>query len=265
MHSLGSTETTADGNGPATRVTLLNTPSIEGPAGVAPADDLPGAQPKTTFAYLVLHRGAPVPLERLGEAVWGPKRPATWRPALRALVSKVRAFVGTAAPRATLVMGPGGYDLDLPGPVEVDVEVARRCARRAEQALQASQTDAAVAHAARATDLAAGAFLPRSGSRWVRVVAEELHDIRLRTLHVLGEVHLLRGEPERAARAANEAITLAPLLEASHRLAMRAYNSAGESGEAAQAFDRCRTQLRDQLGINPSTETTELLTAILRD
>lgn len=248
-----------------TRVTLLDEIAVASPSGSVTADHLPGVQPQTTFAYLVLHRDAPVPVERLGEAVWGSERPATWQPALRALVAKARAFAGTAHPDASLTSGPSGYVLHLPPPVEVDIEIARQSARYAEQALRAAAVEDAVTQAARAADLARRVFLPRSRGSWAGYVAEELDGIRLRSLHVLGEVHLLRGEPERAVRAAREAIDVTPLHEASHRLMMRALVAAGEAARAAQAFDHCRRLLREELGIDPSQQTTELFTSILRD
>lgn len=246
-------------------VTLLDGVSVRGPGGVATAEQLAGPQPRTTFAYLVMHRDVSVPIDHLGEIVWGSERPETWRPALRALVAKARAFIATAVPDASVAMEHGGYHLAMPGPVTVDIEQAHHCGRLAEQALQASQVEDAVAHAAQADQLARGGFLPRSSSQWAAQAAQDLRDLRVRALHVLGEAHILRDEPQRAIRSAREAIALAPLHEASHRLAMRALVAAGETAEAALAFARCREVLGDELGVRPSRQTTELFTSILRE
>lgn len=248
-----------------TTITLLDRVTITGPTGEVGEDLLRGPQPRLVFSHLVLQRRAPLPTERLAGVLWGEDPPASWKPALRGLIARVRTFVQVAAPTATLTTGPNGYRLILPEPVEVDVEVALRAARLAEQALGEQRLEDAVADAARAEGLARGSFLPRAEGTWVEHIDGELHDARLRALHVLGEVHLLRGEPRRAARSAAEAIEAAPLHEASHRLAMRALAAAGETAEAAQAFDRCRRLLRDLLGVSPSRQTSELLTTILRD
>lgn len=255
-------EGTADGA--ATTVTLIDRISIVGCGGTATEEALAGPQARLAFAQLVLQRRAPVSFERLAAAVWDDEPPATWRPALRTLVARVRAFVAAAAPAASLVAGPSGYHLQLPGPVTVDVEVARAAALAAEQALAAERLDEAVTQAARAEQLARGSFLAHTQLNWVVQIDDELANLQLRALHVLGESHLRRDDPERAARAAREAIGLAPLHEAGHRLAMRALAAAGETGQAAQAYDRCRRLLGDELGVTPSKQTTELLARILR-
>lgn len=253
------------GGGAVTRVTLVDHITLAGCGGTATEEALAGPQARLAFAHLVLHRRAPVPVERLAAAVWEDEPPETWRPALRSIVARVRRFVGSATPTATIESGPNGYQLRLPEPITVDVEVARAEALAGEQALAADRLEEAVKHAAQAEQLARGSFLAKASHSWVVQVDDELANLQLRALHVLGETHLRHGDPERAARAAREAIALAPLHEASHRLVMRALAAAGETGEAAQAFDRCRRLLGDELGVSPSKRTTELLAAILRE
>lgn len=245
-------------------MTLVNSVAIDGPGGRTGAELLPGVQPKVAFAYLTLHCATPVPMVRLASALWGEEPPTTWQPALRALVSTVRSFIAVAAPAASLTREAGGYVLNLPPPVEVDIEVAKLQARLMDQALDGDQPDEALDHAVRVLSVAAGSFLPRSRSPWVAHVAEDLTDLHLRALHVLGTVHIQRGEPDRARRTAREAIALDPFHEASHRLAMRAAAAAGETGEASKVFHRYRQRLRDELGVDPSEQTTALLTEILR-
>lgn len=249
---------------PSIRVTLLDRVTLTGPAGPADPDLLSGPQPEAVFAHLVLEREAAVAVTRLIDVIWEPEPPATWRSALRTLVARVRAFIQSAAPAAALESCPGGYLLRLPGPVEVDLEVALSSARLAEEALEAKLPDKAIAHATRAHAMSNRSFLPRGCGTWVEQTQAQLAAIRQRTLHVFGEAHLLRGEYARAARTAEEAIALAPLNEANHRLAMRALAAAGETGEAAMAFERCRRFLGEELGVGPSRQTTDLLGEILR-
>lgn len=247
-------------------IRLLGPVMITGPAGVVDEKgDLSGAQPRTTLAYLVLHRTVHVPIERLAEVVWSPVPPPTWRPALRTLVARVRKAVTTADPEASLVADPAGYRLHLSEPARVDVEVTRFAMRRAEEALGDGDVEEAVTHAAEAERTVRDPFLARAGGPWVDGVRHDLRDVRIRALHVLGECHLARGDPARASRAAREAIESGPIHEASHRLAMRALAAAGEKGRAAEAYEHCRRTLAERLGVDPSPQTRELLTSILRD
>lgn len=248
-----------------TTVRLFGGVQVAGPAGVVETDGFPGTQARVVLAFLVLERAVPVPIERLADVVWSPQPPLTWRPALRTVITRVRRSVATADPDALLVAGPAGYRLHLTEPVQVDVEVARLAARHAEQALASGDIEVAVARAAEAEHLIRAPFLPRAEGPWVDGIRDDLRNVHVRVLHVLGECHLLRGEPGRAARAATEAIALGPIGEASHRLSMRALAAAGEKGRAAEAFERCRRVLADELGVDPSPQTRELLVAILRE
>ena len=53
-------------------------------------------------------------------------------------------------------------------------------------------------------------------------------------------------------------LALNPLREASHRQLMKAYAGQGEKGLALKQFDLCRKLLKDELGVEPATETQEL-------
>lgn len=248
-----------------TSIRLLGAVQVAGPAGVVEADAFPGAQVRVALAHLVLQRAVPVPIERLADIVWSPHAPPTWRPALRTIITRVRRAVAIADPASSLVAEPAGYRLRLTDPVQVDVEVARLAARDAEQALAGGDVEVAVIRAASAELLVRAPFLPQAHGPWVDGVHNDLRDVHVRVLHVLGECHLKRGDPARAARAATEAIALGPIREASHRLSMRALAAAGEKGRAAEAFERCRRVLADELGVDPSPQTRELLVTILRE
>ena len=250
---------------PTVTVQLLDRVLVEGPSGVTEDDALAGPQAGVTLALLTLERGRPVPADRLADALWDTEPPATWRPALRSIVARVREAVRSTVPGGAVDAAAAGYVLELPGRVSVDLERAREAAKRAERTLDRREPTAAIRHATTAVELGGRSFLPRAGSGWARRMRDEMRIVQLRGLHVIGEVHLLRAEPERAARTADEAIRLAPLNETSHRLAMRSLAAAGERAEAAAAYDRCRRLLSDQLGVVPSRRTSDLFTAILRD
>jgi DNA-binding SARP family transcriptional activator len=64
---------------------------------------------------------------------------------------------------------------------------------------------------------------------------------------------------------AREAIDLEPDRESSHQRLMRAEAALGNRAEAVRAYHRCRDLLREELGVDPSSETQALFTRILRE
>ena len=68
--------------------------------GARREDTLPGRRGRVLFAYLVLHRGSPVPRDALLMAGWGPDAPAEARNALTVLLSKLRHSLGADRLRA---------------------------------------------------------------------------------------------------------------------------------------------------------------------
>src|SRR5215208_5024649 len=152
----------------ALEITLTGRLAAKADGTTADATDLPGRQASVVFAYLVAERDRPVPAEELAEAVWGGALPPTWLPALRGVVSKVRAFLDLLGlPAAdTLTSSSGCYRLTLPADTAVDVELAAGEADTARRALGAGQPQRAVAAAARARTIAGRPLLPGHNSAW---------------------------------------------------------------------------------------------------
>jgi DNA-binding SARP family transcriptional activator len=62
--------------------------------GAEIAGQLPGAQGRIAFAWLVYNRHRAAPREELATAIWGEERPAASGQAMRALLSKLRSVIG---------------------------------------------------------------------------------------------------------------------------------------------------------------------------
>jgi hypothetical protein len=93
-------------------------------------DRLPGRRGRLLFAYLVVHRGRPVPRDELLMAGWGAEAPAAAGNALSVTLSKLRHGLG-----ADHLQGRTGVELLLPPATFVDVEAALEGAHRAETAI----------------------------------------------------------------------------------------------------------------------------------
>ena len=84
---------------------------------------------------------------------------------------------------------------------------------------------------------------------------------RQRVAQALGELaahHSRRGEHEQALRFARRLLALEPWREETYRLVMRLLARTGHPDEAQGQYHTCRRVLIDELGIEPSEETTAL-------
>ena len=238
------------------QITLTGQLAAEADGTRADATDLPGRQAPVVFAYLVTERDRPVPAGELAEAVWDGALPPTWRPALRGVVSKVRDFLNRLGlPAAdSLTSSSGCYRLVLPGDTAVDVELAEGAAGAAGRALAAGRLREALAAAERARAIAGRPLLPGHESPWVEDRRTALHQVLVRSLELLVDVHLAAGEAGQAAGPAGELVALEPYRDSAHRRLLRAHTAAGDRGEALRAYDRYRRVLADELGVGPSPE-----------
>lgn len=247
------------------RLELLGSVRLSTPSGDVHEDELGGRQARIVFVYLTLHRATPVTAEELADALWSDDPPASWNAALRGIVTRVRRFLAAAGlDEGALTGADGCYRLRLPEGTWVDVEEAIRAAIAAEQRVH-DDVDLARANALTAVELTQHVLLPGLSGAWLEERRDALQQARVRALRALARIHLASDDPDRAVRAARDALALAPMQEESHRMLMRSLDANGERGEALRVFERCRTLIADELGIDPSPPTTALYLELLGD
>lgn len=76
--------------------------------------------------------------------------------------------------------------------------------------------------------------------------------------------NLRRGEAREAARDAELVVEIEPFRESAYRLLMRALEAGGDRAEALRVYERCRTTIAPELGVDPSAETEALFLDIVR-
>jgi DNA-binding SARP family transcriptional activator len=153
---------------------------------------------------------------------------------------------------------PGCYQFNLPDGGFVDLDAATTAVHHAEAALAAGELGRAQSEALTACIISRRPFLPGAEGPWTRARRQRLVDQQARAREVVAEVLLRKGDHRQAAREAARAVQLDPCREAAHRQLMRAHAGAGDRGLALRAFDRCRQVLREELGVDPSSDTQAL-------
>lgn len=198
--------------------------------------------------------------DRLIDALWGARPPASSANALQVQIHALRKLLGEE--RIT-TEGPG-YRLRVE-PDELDVERFERLAARGRNELAAGNADAAAATLRTALALWRGpAFEDVAYEQFARAEIARLEELRLFVLEerIAADLALARHEslaPELEALVASH-----PTRERLHGQLMLALYRSGRQADALAVFRRTRRALRDELGLDPGPELQQLEQAVLR-
>ncbi len=225
----------------------------------------PGRQLRLVTAMLVLGRADLVAVEVLADELWRGTPPARWRVGIRGLVSKVRRAVGDLGlPSSAVVAVAGAYKVEL-GVVRVDLEVAAARVEQARVHLDAGRVEQALHDANRARAVLSRPVVPGVRSDWLDGVRDHVAGQHLDALIAVGEGRRRLGRAGQARMVLSRAVEAAPFREDAWRELMRTEASAGNTGGAMRAYERCRRHLVDELGVDPSGATQRLHGQLLED
>lgn len=217
--------------------------------------ELPTRKAELLLAYLAMPAGRAHAREKLATLLWGDRDDEQARGSLRKALSAIRAALGSdpvQADREMVSLSPGW--------LTVDAEAL---------AVQAGTTECG--EAAAMPLLSYGEFLdskPAASSEfsdWLsfertrcRNLAQSVFERQAKRLADAGRV----GD---ALALARQLLAIDGLREESHRLLMRLLFKAGERSQALAQYQACRAQLREELGVEPSSETLRLSREIAGD
>lgn len=232
-----------------------------GPVDVAEGDrarPVPGLRRKALLAALALHAGDAVHSDLLIEIVWDGTPPATAKNSLQRHISYLRGVLGG---RAAITVRPHGYVLDL-AEEATDLHLAQRLIGESRQSGDPAERVVALRAA-----LALWRGRPLAdlvGLRWLDEQAERLAGLELSAREALTDARLALGEhaslvPELARLAAEH-----PYHEQIHHRLMLALYRDGRQVDALAAYQRLRTALATELGVDPGPALRQLHAAILR-
>ena len=213
------------------------------------------------LALLALDAGRVVPAGRLVEEVWLGRPPLGAAKTLRSYVSRLRSAL---APEVPVVPRGGGYALGA-GAGQLDVARFERLVAEGRAALGGGEAAAAGNRFREALALWRGpAFadvldvepLAREGAR--------LEELRLAAVEGRLEADLAVGWHGQVAGELEGLVGEYPLRERLWRLLMLALYRGGRQADALAAYQRARTMLAGELGLEPGQELKELERAVLR-
>jgi DNA-binding SARP family transcriptional activator/tetratricopeptide (TPR) repeat protein len=218
---------------------------------------------RALLAVLLLNHGQVVSTERLIDELWGDEPPAKPANLVATYVHRLRGLIGDPDGRVLVTRSPG-YRLVVDGD-ELDALRFSRLVAAGRGAL----ADGAAVRAARLLGEALELF---RGQPLADVPFSDLVDTEVNRLEESRVAALaLRIEAEIESGAAAGTVTELRRLTAGHplreefwALLMRALCAAGRQAEALEAYERARTVIGDELGVDPGPGLRRLYQGILQ-
>lgn len=249
----------------AVRLYLAGRICVEAGGRILDERRFPGRQGRLVFVYLAAERHRAVSRDELIEELWGDAPPPSEDRSLNAIVSKLRGlFSRLDAPGLEIAGAFGGYQVQAPADVWIDLEAAADGLDRAEGAMRRGGPLDAWAWAQVAYQVSQRPFLAGEDGPWVTRKRAELRDTLLRALDCLCAAYLCNEEPALAVRHGQRIVELDPFRETGYQHLIRAHAAAGNRAQALQVYEGCRRLLAEELGVPPSPQTEAVYLEVLR-
>jgi DNA-binding SARP family transcriptional activator len=217
---------------------------------------------QTLIRVLVSRRGSFVSKDVLAEALWSERLPADPTANIEVLVSRARRALGDPSLILTV---PGGYAFAGQARCLIDAEEFAAAVRAGGEELAARRPVLALRCFREALDRWEGQPLAEDAyADWAQDYRRTLVRVHLEALEGAAAAALAAGQPGEAVAAAEQAVGLEPLREASQLLLVEALAASGDQAAALAAFAAFRQRLAAELGLDPSPQALELERRILR-
>jgi SARP family transcriptional regulator, regulator of embCAB operon len=231
-------------------------------------NEVPIGTPKqrAVLAALVMNRNRPVAADSLINAVWGEDPPSEARASLHAYVSNLRRLLGTVGidGKSTLEKVSPGYRLNI---AELDVDLGRFIHERNEgvAAATAGRFSEASKHYSAALAQWRGDVLDDlRGFDFVSAFATAMVEDRINTHIALAESEIACGRAKSIIGDLERLVAEHPFREPAWEQLMIAYYMSARQSDALDAYQRLKTILADELGIDPSPPLRDLHERVLR-
>ncbi|MDQ3898188.1 MAG: winged helix-turn-helix domain-containing protein, partial [Actinomycetota bacterium] len=244
------------------RILILGSLELVGPRGEAVP--LRGTKLRTLTALLAVEAGRPVSTDRLVDAVYGDDLPRCAQNALQLQVSTLRRVLreaGDGAERA-VVTRPPGYVLDV-DPQDVDALEFERLVAAAGTCTSTAPVEASTL-LRRALDLWRGpALADFAFDDFAAGYRVRLEELRLSAIEECMALDLDLGRHGACVDPLERLVDEHPLRERAWGQLMVALYRSGRQADSLRAFERARTHLAEELGIDPGPELRRLEAAVL--
>ncbi len=220
-----------------------------------------GAKRRALLIRLLASANQRLPTDLLVDDVWDGAFGSGATSTLASHVSLLRGLIG-----ADRIVGfAGTYCLSVE-PGELDVTEFESATMAGKQAMGRSDFDAAALAFERALGQWRGqALADANGAAWALGERARLNELRCAVEELRIDARMALGQHRDVVGSAEAAVEAAPLREHRWLTLMLALYRCGRRADALRAFQRMRTLLAEELGLEPSNELFEMERAILQD
>jgi predicted ATPase/DNA-binding SARP family transcriptional activator/tetratricopeptide (TPR) repeat protein len=221
--------------------------------------ELRGTKLRTLLAALILRAGQQVSADRLVDVLWGDRPPRGAANALQAQISKLRRALGDVPIEGR----DGGYVLSI-DPSQIDAERFVELATLGHDRLDAGQHAEAAASLGEALSLWRGpALADFAFDEFAQAHRTRLDEMRLTATEDRIDADLACGRHEAVAAELEGLVHEHGLRERLWGQLMVALYRCGRQTDSLRAFQRARTLLADELGLEPGHALRELEQQVL--
>lgn len=221
---------------------------------------VPGGKTSELLVRLALEAGLFVRTDRLVDDLWGADAVNTRRNTLQSKVAKLRRAFGDPL---VIAGGDGGYKLAVE-PSAVDALAVLRDSIAAAALLDAADARGAAELSASALNLYRGDVLPAAGDGdWVGPHRARLDEARMKLIETRFSARLRLGDAGDVIGELEVAVAAYAYQEGLWELLITALYRAGRQADALAAYQRVRTRLADDLGLDPGPRLRQLEHQIL--
>src|ERR1700722_19638545 len=218
---------------------------------------------REVLALLVLRNNQLVQIDTLMDELWGENPPLSALSTLQTYIYKLRKILFDQSDDVTLVTKPAGY-LALIPPENVDVRRFEKALAEGLKAIEREDSPASAKTLALALDMWRGRALAdvQPGNVLAGHVTR-LEESRLTAVELRIEAELKLGRHVELISELKELTAANPYHEGIHNKLILALYRAGRRGEALEIYQRLRSVLVEELGVEPSPQTMRMQQCVL--
>jgi WD40 repeat protein/DNA-binding SARP family transcriptional activator len=218
---------------------------------------LGGRKQRTVLALLAAEVGKRVSVDELIDGVWGDEPTTAARSTLQTYVSNLRTAIGDV-----IVRDDGGYRLAAE-PAQIDAIDFEEEVARAAQLVETDPAEASQRLRAALALWRGHAYADLPGAFALEVEAKRLEELRLRAVETRVEAELTLARHAELIPELEVLCEEFPVHEGFRTQHMLALYRCGRQAEALRAYQKTRTYLAEELGLEPSPQLQELERRIL--